>query len=58
MSRNGPKDSPAGGRLSGAVAPGGGPKYAHASKEGRGEQKERRTKKERVRHVEEGTRGI
>ena len=38
--------------------PGGGPKYAHASKERRGRQKERRTKKERVRHVEKGTKGF
>ena len=37
---------------------GGGPKYAHASKERRGRQKERRTKKERVRHVEKGTEGF
>ena len=38
--------------------PGGGPKYTHASKERRGRQKERRTKKERVRHVEKGTKGF
>ena len=38
--------------------PGGGPKYTHASKERRGRQKERRTKKERVRHVENGTKGF
>ena len=46
------------GGLSGAAAPGGGPKYTHASKERRGRQKERRTKKERVRHVEKGTKGF
>ena len=38
--------------------PGGGPKYTHASKERRGRQKERRTKKERVRKVEKGTKGF
>ena len=38
--------------------PGGGPKYTHASKERRGRQKERRTKKERVRHVEKDTKGF
>ena len=46
MSRNGPKEWSPGGGLSGATAPGGGPKYAHASKEAMGQQKERRTKKE------------
>ena len=58
MSRKGAKGSSSGGGLSGAAAPGGGPKYTHASKERRGRQKERRTKKERVRHVEKGTKGF
>ena len=52
------KDWSPGGGLSGATAPGGGPKYTHASKERRGRQKERRTKKERVRHVEKDTKGF
>ena len=58
MSRKGAKGWSPGGGLSEAAAPGGGPKYTHASKERRGRQKERRTKKERVRHVEKGTKGF
>ena len=58
LSRKGAKGSSSSGGLSGAAAPGGGPKYTHASKERRGRQKERRTKKERVRHVEQGTKGF
>ena len=58
MSRKGAKGWSSSGGLSEAAAPGGGPKYTHASKERRGRQKERRTKKERVRHVEKGTKGF